>query len=52
MSYWNSTSKGSRQLESFSLTTNHNSGNASRGEFYELEIGVVLDIVLEFLEPT
>lgn len=51
MPYWKSTSKGSRQLENFSLATNQNSSNSGQGEFYEMEIGVVLDIVLDDTHP-
>lgn len=51
MSYWKSTSKGSRQLDHFSLATNQNSNTSGQGEFYEMELGVVLDIVLDDKHP-
>lgn len=52
MSYWKSTSKNSRTLDSFSLSTNHTSNDdSSLSEFYEMEIGLVLDIVLDDKHP-
>jgi hypothetical protein len=51
MSYWKSISKGARQLDSFSLATNQTSGKSSQGEFYEIELGIVLDLVLDETHP-
>lgn len=52
MSYWKSTNKNSRTLDSFGLSTNQSSGQgSSTNEFYELELGVVLDIVLDDKHP-
>lgn len=47
MAYWKSTGKNNRTLDSFGLSTNQSTGVGSSGEFYELEMGVVLDIVLD-----
>jgi len=52
MAYWKPISKNSRTLDSFSLATSRNSGNGSvPTEFYEMELGVVLDIVLDETHP-
>lgn len=52
MSYWKSTSKNSRTLDSFGLSTNQTSGkNSAPVEFYELELGIVLDIVMDDTHP-
>lgn len=51
MSYWKSISNGSRQLDNFSLATVQTSGKSGGGEFHELEVGVVLDIVLDDTHP-
>jgi hypothetical protein len=52
MSYWKSISKNTRTLDSFGLSTNNTSGaNGNSGEFYELEQGVVLDVVIDDTHP-
>jgi len=52
MSYWKSISKNYRSLDSFGLATNNSSGNNSTPiEFYERELGIVLDIVLDSKHP-
>lgn len=51
MSYWKSISKNTRQLDSFGLATNHTVGGGTPAEFYEMELGIVLDIVLDDKHP-
>jgi hypothetical protein len=52
MPYWKSSGTNSRSLNNFSLATNQsNGGSAARDEFYELELGIVLDIVLDDKHP-
>lgn len=52
MSYWKATSKPSNTGNSFGISSNHNSnGSNSISEFYEMESGVVLDIVLDEKHP-
>lgn len=51
MPYWKQISKNSRTLESFGLATTHTSKGGSPTEFYELELGVVLDIILDENHP-
>ena len=52
MSYWNLNGKNTRTLDSFGLSTTHTGGSGgSGGEFYELEVGLVLDIVLDDQHP-
>lgn len=51
MSYWKGNNKNTRILDSFGLSTNHSGGSSERGEFYEMETGVVLDIVLDDKHP-
>ena len=51
MAYWKDSSKNTRQLDSFGLTTNHSAGRGGNREYHELEIGVVLDIVLDLTHP-
>ncbi len=52
MAYWKSNPKSSRTIDSFGLTSNHTIGNSkSPSEFYEMELGVVLDIVLDDKHP-
>ena len=52
MSYWKLNSKNSRELDSFGLATSHTSNqNGTLSEFHELELGVVLDIVLDDSHP-
>lgn len=50
MSYWNTSAKNSRTLDSFGLGSSQSGGSTS-GEFHELELGVVLDIVLDDKHP-
>lgn len=52
MSYWKNNPKNTRVLDSFGLATNHSKGNGGTPtEFYERELGVVLDIVLDDKHP-
>lgn len=51
MSYWRRNNKNTRMLDSFGLSTNHSGGSGEMGEFYEMETGVVLDIVLDDKHP-
>ena len=51
MSYWKSTSKSTRSLDNFGLATNNSNGGNAPSEFYEMELGVVLDIVLDDKHP-
>jgi len=52
MSYWKLISKNSRDLDNFGLATSHNTAKTSIPvEFYEMELGVVLDIVLDDKHP-
>lgn len=52
MSYWKQSSKNTRPLDSFGLVINNSGrGSAVPTEFYELELGVVLDIVLDEQHP-
>lgn len=51
MSYWKDSPKNTRTLDSFGLATNHAGGATAPREFYELELGVVLDIVLDEKHP-
>jgi len=52
MAYWKKNSKNTRALDNFGLSTNQSikSGN-NDGEFYELEPGIVLDIVMDDTHP-
>ena len=51
MAYWNTSGKDLRPLDSFGLATNQTAGGGGTGEFYELELGVVLDIVIDPNHP-
>jgi len=51
MSYWNLTSQNTRTSDNFNLYNNGNSKSNGLSEFYELELGVVLDIVLDETHP-
>lgn len=52
MSYWKPTGKSIRSLDNFALATTQTAGaGSSKEEFYELELGVVLDIVLDVTHP-
>jgi hypothetical protein len=52
MAYWKTISKNTRTLDSFGLSTSNSIGQGSSpSEFYELELGVVLDIVLDENHP-
>jgi hypothetical protein len=51
MSYWKSTVKNSRTLDNFGLATNQSTQGGASGEFYEMEVGVVLDIILDDKHP-
>ena len=51
MSYWKDSSKNTRGLDSYGLSTSHTAGKGGNREFHELELGVVLDIVLDLKHP-
>jgi hypothetical protein len=51
MAYWKDSSKNTRPLDSYGLATSHTSGKGGNREFHELELGVVLDIVLDLSHP-
>lgn len=51
MSYWKSNSKNSRTLDNFGLSTNQSTQGGTLNEFYEMELGVVLDIILDDKHP-
>lgn len=51
MSYWKTSPKNTRTLDNFGLATSHMGGSSAPQEFYELERGVVLDIVLDDKHP-
>ena len=51
MSYWKDSAKNTRPLDSFGLATNHSSAKGGNREFHEIELGVVLDIVLDLTHP-
>lgn len=53
MSYWKSTGKNIRTMDNFGLATAQSAGvnGGASGEFYELEVGIVLDIVLDDTHP-
>jgi hypothetical protein len=48
MAHWKSSRSDNRSADSFGLATNQSIGNtAAKEEFYEFELGVVLDVVLD-----
>jgi hypothetical protein len=51
MAYWKNSPKNTRTLDSFGLVTNQDGGATQPREFYELERGIVLDIVLDDKHP-
>lgn len=51
MSYWKNNSKNTRTLDNFGLATSHTKGGSAPIEFYERELGVVLDIILDDKHP-
>jgi len=51
MSYWKSKPKSTRYLDNFSLLTTQTNRNQTQKEFYEYEVGVVLDIILDTNHP-
>ena len=51
MSYWLKSPKDTRPQDSFGLSTSHTSKRGGNREFYELELGVVLDVVLDLKHP-
>lgn len=51
MSYWRPTRKNIRSGDNFGLATLQHVGGESNGEFYEFELGIVLDIVLDEKHP-
>lgn len=51
MAYWKNSAKNSRTLDNFGLATSNTGEAAGLREFYELELGVVLDIVMDENHP-
>ncbi len=51
MSYWKDAPKNTRKLDSFGVATSHTAAQGGNREFYEVEMGVVLDIVLDLKHP-
>lgn len=51
MSYWKTTVKNTRTLDSSGLLINNMAKGGSQTEFFELELGVVLDIVMNENHP-
>lgn len=51
MAFWKNSARNSRTLDDFGLVTTHTGENSSLREFYELELGVVLDIVMDETHP-
>lgn len=52
MSYWKQTSVNTRTIDNFGLATHNSSrGSSTQSEFYETEIGVVLDIITDDTHP-
>jgi hypothetical protein len=51
MSYWLSSPKDTRSHDSYGLATSHTVGKGGNREFHEMELGVVLDIVLDLKHP-
>lgn len=52
MAFWKPIGKDIRSLDNFGLSTTQNSQNRSlKEEFYELEVGIVLDIILDDTHP-
>ncbi len=54
MAFWKDSAKNTRLLDNFAVATSQDSGGggSNQREFYELEYGVVLDIVLDENHPT
>jgi len=50
MSHWNTNNKNIRSNDKFGLT-HKSAGNAVQLEFYELELGIVLDVILDDKHP-
>lgn len=51
MAFWKNSTKNPRTLDSFGLATGQSGESAGLREFYELEMGVVLDIVMDETHP-
>lgn len=51
MAFWKNALKNNRTLDSFGVSTNQNMGQGGQREFYEMELGVVLDIVMDENHP-
>jgi len=51
MAYWKGIPKDVRKLDSFGLSTSTSNISITPGEFYELELAVVLDIILDEKHP-
>ena len=51
MAYWKNIPRNTRTLDNFGLLTNSKNSSTSAGEYYELELAVVLDVVLDETHP-
>lgn len=51
MAFWKGSSKNTRLLDSYGVATSHTIAGGGGREFHELEVGVVLDIVLDLKHP-
>lgn len=51
MPYWKNTLKNTKSIDNFGIKTSHSNDGESNTEFYELEVGCVLDIVLDENHP-
>jgi len=51
MAYWKNSAKNIRLLDSYGIATNHTAGRGGNREYHELELGIVLDIVLDLQHP-
>lgn len=51
MPYWKSKPKNTRVIDNLSVSTNYTTNDGTGSEFYELESGVVLDIILDDTHP-
>jgi len=51
MSYWKGHNKNTKSVDRFDLTYNSHGNNAIQLEFHELELGIVLDVILDDKHP-
>ena len=51
MPHFTANPRNTRVVDSFGLTTNHTGGTSTSQEFYEIDQGVVLDIVIDDKHP-